>query len=294
MENVAVSQATSGSIHHVSDTAFWVAYYRAKETARTDALVDDPLAARLIGDRGPAIAKAMAPEGRYTEWTLVMRTRIIDAFVESLVAEGFRTVVNLGAGLDTRPYRLALPPDLHWVEIDFPDFVRWKENALAGERPHCRLERLGVDLENGETRRGAFEALSKRVGPAVVITEGVLPYLTEALAAELATDLHRYPSFQRWIAEYYSPKLYPRFRSEKFRRKMGGAPFRFFPEDAFGLFERCGWKPERREWLFDEGERTGRRFPLPGWLRGVIRTLAGPRRFEAAMRLQAYVVFRRT
>jgi O-methyltransferase involved in polyketide biosynthesis len=39
-------------IRNVSDTARWVAMYRAQESARPDALFHDPWAERLGGDRG--------------------------------------------------------------------------------------------------------------------------------------------------------------------------------------------------------------------------------------------------
>src|SRR6185369_17641435 len=43
-------------VSNVSDTARWVATYRAQETARPDALFKDPFAERLAGERGRAIA----------------------------------------------------------------------------------------------------------------------------------------------------------------------------------------------------------------------------------------------
>lgn len=55
-------------IKDVSDTALWVAYYRAKESERTDALFRDPLARKLIGERGQKIAENMGTMGRYAEW----------------------------------------------------------------------------------------------------------------------------------------------------------------------------------------------------------------------------------
>ena len=294
MENAALrdSPRRSSTIDHVADTAYWVAWYRVLETQRPDALFRDPLAARLVGDRGRTIAQSMGVEARYTQWTLVMRTRVIDALIEQLFAEGYRTVINIGAGLDTRPYRLAMPSSVHWIELDFPAVMRGKEVSLADEAPHCRLERIGVDLTNGSERRRTFDALAARVGPAVVLTEGVMPYLTEALAEELARDLRRSGKFERWITEYYSPKLYKRFQNEGFKRRMGGAPFRFFPEDFFALMAKAGWERQALRYLFDEGESTGRTFPMPGPIRLLLRVLAGKRRFAEAMRLQSYVVLR--
>jgi hypothetical protein len=95
-------------IEHVSDTAFWVARHRANESARPDALFHDPLAARLAGERGAEIARTL-PNAHMTGWAVVMRTLIIDELILSAIAQGVDTVVNLGAGLDTRPYRMALP-----------------------------------------------------------------------------------------------------------------------------------------------------------------------------------------
>src|SRR5436190_1700661 len=97
------------TLQHVSDTALWVAYYRAEESERTDALFHDPYAKRLAGERGRRIAENMGPSARYTRWTLVIRTVLIDRFIAAAVHDGVDTVVNLGAGLDSRPYRLGLP-----------------------------------------------------------------------------------------------------------------------------------------------------------------------------------------
>src|SRR5262245_61052111 len=90
-------------IDDVSDTAFWIAHYRGLETERPDALFRDPLAKLLAGDRGKQIAETM-PRANFTSWAVVMRTCMIDDFIRFAIAQGVDTVLNLGAGLDTRPY----------------------------------------------------------------------------------------------------------------------------------------------------------------------------------------------
>jgi O-methyltransferase involved in polyketide biosynthesis len=50
----------AAEIRDVSDTAIWVAYYRARETERPDAMFRDPLARVLVGDRGEKIARSWA------------------------------------------------------------------------------------------------------------------------------------------------------------------------------------------------------------------------------------------
>ena len=91
-------------IEHVSDTALWVAACRALESERPDALFRDPLAARLAGERGREIARSM-PNQAATSWSVVVRTCVIDDFLREAIASGVDTILNLGAGLDTRPYQ---------------------------------------------------------------------------------------------------------------------------------------------------------------------------------------------
>ena len=99
------------SISHVSDTARWTALHRATESARPDALFNDPLAKRLAGEQGRAIV-ANVPWTNRNGWWLVARTKIIDDAIADALANGCDRVLNLAAGLDTRPYRLDLPSEL--------------------------------------------------------------------------------------------------------------------------------------------------------------------------------------
>ncbi len=124
-------------IRNISDTARWVAVYRARESERPDALFRDPFAARLAGKRGEEIAAEVLRRSR-NDWSLVIRTYLFDRFVDDHVRRGGDMVINLAAGLDARPYRMDLPPSLRWVEVDLPGIVDYKEEVLAGEKPAAR------------------------------------------------------------------------------------------------------------------------------------------------------------
>jgi O-methyltransferase involved in polyketide biosynthesis len=82
----------------------------------------------------------------YIRWALSVRTVIIDRMIAELLADGVDTIVNLGAGLDTRPYRLELPHSLKWFEIDFPHMIQYKNQQLAVQKPRCQLARNELDL----------------------------------------------------------------------------------------------------------------------------------------------------
>src|SRR5947209_5655133 len=101
-------------IANVSDTARWVAVYRAMETARPDALFRDPYAARLAGERGEAIVDHMQ-RGRSMAWAMITRTVAFDEMILERIRAGVDRVINLAAGLDTRPWRLDLPRTLRWI-----------------------------------------------------------------------------------------------------------------------------------------------------------------------------------
>lgn len=62
---------------NVSDTAKWVAEYRAMETDRPDAIFRDPFARRLAGPDGAKIVVAM-PKGKRFAWPMIVRTAVTD------------------------------------------------------------------------------------------------------------------------------------------------------------------------------------------------------------------------
>jgi methyltransferase (TIGR00027 family) len=157
-------------IGHVSDTALCVAVYRAEESERPDALFNDPLARRLAGERGFRIARHMSRE-HYIRWALSVRTVIIDRMIAGLLADGVDTIVNLGAGLDTRRYRPDLPPSLKWFEIDFRHMIQYKNQQLADQKPRCRLTRIALDLTDRNTLPRELAIINSTAKKVLVITE---------------------------------------------------------------------------------------------------------------------------
>lgn len=251
---------SSTPVRHVSDTARWVAAYRALESARKDAIFHDPLADRLAGERGYAIAKLASA---HSQWALVTRTRIIDDLVMKSVARGTDCVLNLAAGFDTRPYRLQLPHELLWIEADLPALIDEKDELLRDERPQCKLARERVDLTHTETRTAFFDDVSGRASRTLVITEGLVIYLDNAVVSQLARALAAVPTFAHWIVDFSSPEIL-----EMQQRSMGAglanAPFKFAATEGLEFFEREGWKAENVLSLMREAGRLRR---LPTWMR---------------------------
>ncbi len=256
----------SNTINDVTDTAIWVAAYRAEENDRKDALFRDPFARLLIGERGDVLARR-TQGSRYTAWSVVIRTCIIDEFILSLVRDqSIETVLNLGAGLDTRPYRLDLPSTLKWIEVDFEKIINLKNSKLQSEIPRCLLERKALDLSDAKRRQAFFDEVSKQSAKVLVITEGVVPYLSNEEASGLALDLYNEKNFHYWITEYYSPEILQFLRTPKRLKQMQNAPFLFYPEDWFAFFKERGWEQFQTKFFGVESELLGRMPPTPGWL----------------------------
>jgi methyltransferase (TIGR00027 family) len=275
-------------IRDVSDTAIWVAQYRAEETARPDALFRDPLAKLLVGERGPAIARDFGTAGAYTAWTLVTRTVIIDEYIQESIVGGVDAVLNLGAGLDTRPYRMELPAILQWVEADFPNIIDFMNEKLAAHTPRCQLQRFAVDLANREARGRFLAEVLPNAKKVLVITEGVIPYLTEQQVGELADDLRKHPRFAFWIGEFFAPQAYRYIRAASNRRQMVNAPFRFLPTDWLDFFAQHGWVKQDLRFSADIAIRFGRRPPpMPWWVRLVIRFM-NQEKVRQSMRAAGY------
>ncbi|HKN77268.1 MAG TPA: SAM-dependent methyltransferase [Candidatus Acidoferrum sp.] len=239
----ASSEANSGPlIRNVSDTARWVAVYRARETERPDAHFRDPFARRLAGERGEQIAKSM-PLGRDNDWSMITRTWLGDQFINEQVQKGVDMVINLAAGLDARPYRMQLPASLKWVEVDLPEILAYKEEILRDEKPVCSLERIRLDLSNATLRRELFTQLSRRSKNAIIITEGLLIYLSTDDVAGLAKDLAAPPSFQSWVLDIASPGLLRMLAKRMDKQLNTAAPFKFAPPEGPNFFIPYGWNP---------------------------------------------------
>jgi methyltransferase (TIGR00027 family) len=260
------------SIRNISDTARWVAVYRARETERTDAVFRDQLARRLAGERGEQIAASMSFAEK-NSWPFVARTWLIDQVIASQVKLGRDMVVNLAAGLDARPYRMNLPGSLRWIEVDLPEILAHKEDVLRNETAVCQLERVRLDLSDVRGRRELFSKLGRQANRALVISEGLLVYLDEKEVMSLGQDLAVARSFQHWVVDVASPALL-----KMLAKKMGapldqaGAPLKFAPREGPDFFASSGWKPVEIHSVLHAAGKLNR---LPLFLR-VIAKISSP------------------
>lgn len=245
------------TIKNVSDTAKWVAEYRAMETDRPDAIFRDPYARRLAPE-GAQIVESMK-DGRKFGWPMIVRTAVFDEIILARIRSGADLVLNLAAGLDARPWRLDLPASLRWVDVDLPGILGHKIETLKDEKPRCRYEAVMLDLTDRPKRQALFNQLGRECSKAVVVTEGLLIYLEPAEVASLADDLHAQQRFRWWVTDLGSPALL-KFSERTWgpNLKKANAPFKFAPEENTRFFEPHGWRELEYHGIMDEAIRLNR------------------------------------
>jgi O-methyltransferase involved in polyketide biosynthesis len=100
----------------------------------------------------------------------------------------------------------------------------------------------------------------------VILTEGVLPYLTEQEVTSLSSDIRSHVNFEYWIADYVSPAVYKYLRNDKRMEKMKNAPFQFFPTDYLTFYKDNFWAIEAIEYIQIEAQKHGREIPPPPFI----------------------------
>lgn len=192
-----------------NDSAMMIAYERALETKRgDDALFQDPFAEIMAGEKGQGLSEAFGKNGHYfgfegwedfhKSWTAV-RTRFIDDRVAEHAKTGnFAQLVNLGAGFDTRAYRLdsyaAFANGAFEVDMQVINDGKRKNFAEVLKNPtaHCEVHIVDVDfLDEEKTLLTALPAAGSFSAdkPTLFLAEGLIMYLGSTGKTKLLRDV---------------------------------------------------------------------------------------------------------
>jgi methyltransferase (TIGR00027 family) len=145
-----IARPTAPSFPHpdgLSRVALWTAAAHAVECGRDAPYVLDPWAADFLhaagfrgGPPGDGPLQRLLPD-----WAVV-RTRFFDEYLLTVSRSGCRQVVLLGAGLDTRAFRLEWPTGVQVFEVDDPGVLDFKDRVTDWQPPSCgRRTTVGAD-----------------------------------------------------------------------------------------------------------------------------------------------------
>ncbi|TXS04903.1 SAM-dependent methyltransferase [Streptomyces sp. col6] len=179
---------TEGVDGGVGLTALLVAASRAIESNRRDSLAQDVYAEHFVR-AAPACAEwpvriEQVPDGddnalwgRFARY-FGLRTRVLDDFVVRSVLTGARQVVLLGAGLDTRAFRLDWPSDCVFFEIDRAGVLAFKHQVLTELSAAPRVKRVLVPVDLRDDWVSALTSSGfDPAAPSIWLAEGLLFYL---------------------------------------------------------------------------------------------------------------------
>jgi len=176
------------------------------------------------------------------------------------------------------------------VDVDLPDILEYKAGVLASEHTACKYESLHGDIVDSTSRARVLAhcAGARRV---LVITEGLLVYLTSAQVSALARDLHGQPSFMWWLTDLTGPRALQMLQ-RVWGPRLRGAEFRFGPADSVDFFERLGWREVSFRSSQEEAKRLRRSTPTP-LLSRIMLMLSAPSVREELRRLAGVALLAR-
>ncbi|WP_158603452.1 class I SAM-dependent methyltransferase [Micromonospora radicis] len=234
----------------VARTARWTAAARARETARPDRLFDDPFAALLAGADGDALLRHFHTERAAADGNPVLpiRTRWFDDFLRGSVTPGCQ-VVGLGAGLDTRAYRLDWPAGVVVFEVDQAAVLDYKQQRLARVVNVARCERRTVATDfTGEWGPALLDAGFDPAARTVWFAEGLLFYLPAPLATAVATQAAELSAVGSRIAvDLIGTGIFRLRYMRPFLDKLveAGSPWRFGTDTPAEFLRQAGWAVEQ-------------------------------------------------
>ncbi|QFY12993.1 SAM-dependent methyltransferase [Nonomuraea phyllanthi] len=235
-------------------TAVGVARVRAMETAREQPLFRDPLALAFAtaGGRGPETppppyADEAARRRRLAvAFSIVIRTKFLDDLLDRAVASGVRQVVLLGAGMDSRAFRMDWPAGTRLFEVDTAEPLGFKASVLRQERAVPRCERITVPVDLREDWPAALAAAGHDPAqPTVWIAEGLLIYLPEDAVQSLLEQVGALSAAGSRMGLTLGPRgVVERFRGDAAPGSAASMWVSEMPEDPVGWLDGLGWEAE--------------------------------------------------
>ena len=205
-----------------------MAGHRALETRRPDALFRDPFAETLAG--AEAITQAAL-----TKKDNAVRTRFFDDFLQRHAPRA-RQIVVLGAGLDTRPWRMAWPEGTHIYELDDRTLLGHKATVLQAVAPQCEWHPIAADLRDAAWADRLVESGFVASAPSIWLLEGLLYYLDPAEVDRVMTAIGGLAGPGSWIGGDVIGT------ASANRTGRWADNWKFGCDDAKDFFRGYGWK----------------------------------------------------
>ena len=227
----------------ISKTAFYCCGVRMLDAESGNPVCGDIYAKAFMNEDGLRVLEAFKDETSPNA-TNVVRHRIIDDFLRrELLEDSDLCVVTIGAGFDSRPYRLK---GGIWIELDEPQVIAYKNERLPVEDCENELHRIPMDFaaDSLEEKLSPFSS-RKRI---VVVIEGVFVYLDEEEIPGLLEKLCRLFPEHKLICDLVSRDFFDKYSKTLHEKINGiGTSFKFTADEPENIFLANGYR--RTNWI---------------------------------------------
>lgn len=222
----------------ISKTAFYCCGVRMQDADRSNPVCNDIYAKTFMNEDGLQILETFKDEEK-TNTSSVARHRIIDDLLrQELLAKPDLTVVIIGAGFDSRAYRLKGGT---WVELDEPQVIAYKNDRLPVSNSENELHRIPIEFSTDSLQEKLSSFATRN--PVVVVIEGVFIYLEEDTIRQLLQTLRRVFPQHKLICDLMSKDFFEGNAKTVHEKITGmGTSFKFTVVKPDAIFLENGYR----------------------------------------------------
>jgi O-methyltransferase involved in polyketide biosynthesis len=166
---------------------------RALDSRLPRPFLGDPMADEILTEVGYDLARFPALTTRFLDprsrvFDIAVRAKTLDELVRRFISDHPDSVVlDLGAGLDTRIFRVDPPPTVAWYDVDFPEVIALRSRVVP---QHAKAHSIGADLTDPNW---LDDIPGSR--PAVIVADGLVAFLAQdGFVSLLSRVVHHFPS----------------------------------------------------------------------------------------------------
>ena len=237
----------------ISNTAFYCCGVRMEDAKKTPSICNDVYAERFMDERGKQIFEPFKSE-KMPNISNITRCRLIDDYLLAEVSENSQlNIISIGAGFDSRPYRLR---GGNWLEIDEPQIISYKNEKLPVDECSNPLRRISIDFAH-ESLKEKLEA--ETAGDhTVFVIEGVFMYLEPGvIETTISTIQSLFPKHVLYC-DLMTKKFFTKFaQSVHSKLVASGGTFSERPDNPEKLFTRHNYKAIERIPMFRRAAELG-------------------------------------
>lgn len=237
----------------ISNTAFYCCGVRMLDAEHPRSLCNDVFAKRFMDERGMLIFEPFKTENM-PNISNTVRCHILDEAVRSqLITHPNSLIISVGAGFDSRPYRLQ---GGEWVEIDEPQIIEYKNEKLPIAKCTNKLTRISIDFSS-ETLIEKLAAYRTHQHIIIAI-EGVFMYLENPAIETTIKQLQTLFPKHNLLCDLMTKKMFDQFAQSVHNKLVAaGARFTTRPDEPAAIFIQHGYRQLSRTPMFKRAGELG-------------------------------------